>query len=99
MTAVRLQAASGLDACVGNKLTPALKSTERHTPMSANGEKALRCEQKKTRVIKLNTFIGQVEENDQNNHQRTVKSKSNFSFFFFSSGDMLTLLKPHIRIL
>lgn len=47
MTAVRLQAASGLDACVGNKLTPALKSKERHTPMSANGEKALRCEQKK----------------------------------------------------
>lgn len=97
MTAVRLQAASGLDACVGNKLTPALKSKERHTPMSANGEKALRCEQKKTRVIKLNTFIGQVEEMIKITTKE--QSSQNLTFFFFPSGDMLTLLKPHIRIL
>lgn len=83
MTAVRLQAASGLDACVGNKLTPALKSTERHTPMSANGEKALRCEQKKNKSDKVKHIHRASRGNDQNNHQRTVKSKSNFSFFFF----------------
>lgn len=62
MTAMSLQAASGLDARVGNKLTPALKSKERHMSMSANGERTLHCEQKTKRVINLATFIGQVKE-------------------------------------
>lgn len=78
------------------QINSSFKIQEQIESISVSGEKAVPSEQITKQMSDEVKHIHKARRgDDQSNHQRTVKSKSNF--FFPPSGDIL-MLKPRISI-